>query len=100
MGHDIFGYRKVKAAYLRRSMNSESIHKLYTILGIEEYDAGVSGNGEFVSVEQETILAAIETVKNDSELDQRDRKDYLAFLEALKELSIDSDYGEIILRPA
>ncbi len=71
--------KKSEVAYLRRSMNSDTIHEFYKFLYCGCVDAGVSGNGSFVIVDIDEIKRAKEKVKH-SGFDKEDKKDYTDFL--------------------
>ncbi len=71
--------KKSEVAYLRRSMNSDTIHELYIFLNCNNVYAGCSGDGSFVIVDIDEIKRAKEKVK-DSGFDKEDKKDYTDFL--------------------
>ena len=76
MGHDIYAYRRDdQAAYLRRGAGYEVA--LYELLGAEEHDAGVSGDGGVESYSQEALEEALETAKSQ----YPDEPDLIDFLE-------------------
>ena len=70
---------KNQIAYLRRSMNSKTIHELYKFLDCSGVDNRVSGSGAFVIVSLKTIKEAIEKVVNE-DFDLEDEHDYVKFL--------------------
>ncbi len=73
---------KNQIAYLRRSMNSKTIHKFYEFIDCSGLDNVVSGSGAFVIVDLETIKEAIKKVVNE-DFDLEDEHDYVEFLDKL-----------------
>ena len=69
---------KLVIAYLRRSMNSETIHKFYKFI-YSKNDNGVSGSGASEIINLDTLKEALQKVK-DSDFDEEDKKDYSDFL--------------------
>ena len=90
MGHDIYAYgRDEKAAYLRRGAFSEPRDTLYKLLGAQEHDAGVSGDGGAESYSQEALEEALETAK----IQHQDEPDLIEFLEDCVKAG---EYGVVI----
>lgn len=61
MGHDTFAYKRPhdEVAYLHRSMGNEDARTIYRLLGAEEYDAGVSGDGSWATFYRDSLEKAI-----------------------------------------
>ena len=56
MGHDTFAYSSGdQIAYLRRNVISDDKNIIYQLLNVEEYNVGVSGNGELKRFSHEDI---------------------------------------------
>lgn len=80
MGHDIFAYEPVKVSYLRRSMWSKTIKVLYELLGASDSYASVSGNGDYIYVDVDTLRDAFKEVAKQIK-DKDDYEDYSQFLD-------------------
>ncbi len=74
--------KKYQIAYLRRSMNSKTIHDFYKFLDCSGVDNGVSGSGAYVIVSIKTLKEAILKVVNEN-FDLEDEHDYVEFLDKL-----------------
>lgn len=73
--------KKNEITHLRRSMNSETIKKVYEFLFCENNYNGVSGDGNFIIVSLETLKEAKEKLKSNKSLfDKEDYKDYKKFI--------------------
>ena len=70
---------KNQVAYLRRSMNSETIKYLYDFLGCTKNYNGCSGDGNHIIVNLKALKRAKERV-DDSDFDKKDKEDYSEFL--------------------
>lgn len=60
MGHDIYGYNKAgeSIAYARFSMQNYNSYILYDILNAQEYNGGVSGIGNSLTLSKKEMEKA------------------------------------------
>jgi len=76
MGHDITAYEVKEIAYLRRNIfcDNESKNRIYELLDANNFNMGVSGNGEFLTIYLIDIKKALVKIRSE------DKKDIIEFL--------------------
>lgn len=72
MGHDVSGYRnensREEIAYLRRGAGNPLARTIYQVLGVPEFDGGVSGYGEGRHFTQIELMVAVKSLPAEDEL--------------------------------